>query len=86
MKKQTFYLKSKLTDEELKEFIGALARDTVITTTLLKLIDSRELSCDSREDLLKDPSYPFQRAYLDGRFKELGWFKNLLMQGDSNDE
>lgn len=86
MKNPKSYLKGKLTEEELKEFLKALAHDNVVKTILLKLITSREVSCDNREDLLKDPSYPFQRAYLDGRFKELGWFKDILTQGDSNDE
>jgi hypothetical protein len=79
------YLKSQLTEEELETFKRALSQDEVIVSTILKLADYRRRSAELREDILRDPAYPFIRAYLDGRFKELKWINQLLTEGETNE-
>jgi hypothetical protein len=84
MKKKA-YLANQLSEDEYKAFRIALAKDEVIVTTIMKLIEHRQKSTDLREDLLRETSYPFQRAFLDGRFKELKWITQLLTKGESHD-
>jgi hypothetical protein len=75
-----------LSEQELAEFSLAIARDKVIVDTLLQIIAKRLKSVDNRDDLIDDPAYNVKRPYLDGRYKELQWFKNILSQEEDSDE
>lgn len=79
------YLRSKFEKEEIEGFRKAAAHDDVIVPFLIELLKYRRGSCDNRESLLHEPTYPFRRAYLDGRLKELEWLTELLTEGDSNE-
>lgn len=71
-------LRRLLEEKELEEFLKAVARDKVIVPTLLKILEQKMVEVDRRDNLLDHPNYPYKRAYLDGRLKDLGWFYKLL--------
>jgi len=68
-------------------FKKAVAHDTIIIETIEKILDHRVTETGPRPELLNDSNYPFKRAFLDGRAKEILWLKQLLStDGDSDNE
>lgn len=83
--KQTF-LSNCLDKEEIIDFEKALAKDKVISSTLVTILKKRLQEADSRDDLVNDINYAVKRPYLDGRFKELRWLLELLTPEEDSDE